>query len=199
MLANCAPRLPETVSSMPRPSKTSREAIVAAAVKIIDEGPAEDLSMRAVARKLGLAPNALYYYFRDRKALEAAVAAEGMRRIHAVLKKAAAGPPGLGAVRRMCHSYVRFARAHPSLYAVTMRKHPDVSELVVARRGFREFSQVLFAGAGNPPADSKADFAPWALLHGLVVLEREGLLEDSELPADASRVISALLAGFSKS
>ena len=184
--------------SVPRPSKTSREAIVAAAVETIDEGPAEDLSMRAVARKLELTPNALYYYFRDRKMLEAAVAAEGIRRIHSVLKKAAAGPPGPGAVRRTCHSYVRFARAHPSLYAVTMKKHPDASELVAARRSFREFLQRLFAGAGNLPADSKAEFAPWALLHGLVVLEREGLLEDSELPADASLVISALLEGFSE-
>ena len=187
------------MGSMPRPSKTSREAIIAAAVKIIDQGPAEDLSMRAVARRLGLTPNALYYYFRDRKTLEAAVAAEGIRRIHAVLKKAAAGLRGPGAVRRTCHSYVRFARAHPALYAVTMRKHPDVSELVAARRSFREFSQGLLAGAGNLRGVATANSAPWALLHGLVVLEREGLLEDSELPADASRVISALLAGLSKS
>jgi AcrR family transcriptional regulator len=155
--------------------------------------------MRAVARRLGLAPNALYYYFRDRKALEAAVAAEGIRRIHAVLKKAAAGPPGPDVVRRTCRSYVRFARLHPALYAVTMRKHPDVSELVAARRSFREFSQGLFAGAGDPRAASKGSFAPWALLHGLVVLEKEGLLEDPELPSDASLVISALLAGLSKS
>ena len=182
---------------MPHPSKTSREAIVAAALETIEEGPNEDLSMRAVARRLGLAPNALYYYFRDRRMLEAAVAAEGIRRIHAVLKKAAAGPQGPDAVRRTCHSYLRFARSHPALYAMMMRKHPDVPELVAARRGFREFSQELFAGIGDPQAASKANFASWALLHGLVVLEREGLLANSELPTDASLVISALLAGMS--
>jgi AcrR family transcriptional regulator len=181
---------------VPHPSKTSREAIVAAAVELVDQGPTEDLSMRAVARKLGLAPNALYYYFRDRKALEAAVAAEGIRRMHAVLKRAAR-PRGPGGLRRTCHSYLRFARSHPALYAVMMKKHPDVPELVAARRGFREFSQELFAGFGNPPAASKANFAPWALLHGLVALEREGLLDDSALPADAALVISALLAGLS--
>jgi AcrR family transcriptional regulator len=182
---------------MPHPSKTSKEAIVAAAVEMIEEGLAGDLSMRAVARKLGLAPNALYYYFRDRQTLEAAVAAEGMRRLHAILKRAAAGLQGPGGIRRMCNSYVRFARSNPALYAAMMRKHPDVPELVAARRGFREFSQGLFAGIENPPAAAKANFAPWALLHGLVVLEKEGLLEDSELPANASLVISALLAGLS--
>jgi AcrR family transcriptional regulator len=183
--------------SVPHPSKTSREAIVAAAVEIVDGGPSEDLSMRAVARRLGLAPNALYYYFRNRRMLEAAVAAEGIRRIHAVLKKAAAGPQGPGSVRRTCHSYVRFARSHPALYAMMTRKHPDVPELVAARRSFREFSRGVFAGIGNQQAASKAYFASWALLHGLVVLEREGLLANSELPTDASLVISALLAGLS--
>jgi AcrR family transcriptional regulator len=183
--------------SVPHPSKTSREAIVAAAVEIVDESPNEDLSMRAVARRLGLAPNALYYYFRNRRMLEAAVAAEGIRHIHAVLKKAAAGPHGPGSVRRTCHSYVRFARSHPALYAMMMRKHPDVPELVAARRCFREFSRGVFAGIGNQQAASMADFASWALLHGLVVLEREGLLANSELPTDASLVIAALLAGLS--
>ena len=171
---------------------------MAAAMETIEEGQTEDVSMRAVARRLGLAPNALYYYFRDRKTLEAAVAAEGVRRMHAVLKKAAAGQQGPGLLRRTCRSYVRFARAHPTLYAVVMRKHSEVSGLEAARRGFRDFLHGLFAGGGNPRADSKANFAPWAMLHGLVALEREGLLEDSELPADASMVISALLTGLVK-
>ena len=181
---------------VPHPSKTSRGAIIAAAVEIVDQDGAEDLSMRAVARKLRLAPNALYYYFRDRKTLEAAVAAEGIRRIHAALKKAAAGPQGAGAVRRVCRSYLRFARSHPALYAAMMRKHPDIPELVAARGDFREFSKGLFAGIGDPRAASKANFACWALLHGLVVLERDGLLESPEPLADESRAISALLAGL---
>jgi AcrR family transcriptional regulator len=183
---------------MSHPSKTSRGAIVAAAVEIIEQIPAEDVSMRAVARKLGLAPNALYYYFRNRSALEAAVAAEGLRHLHSVLKKAAAGPPGPGALRRMCHAYVRFARSHPALYAVMMRKHPEVAELAAAQRGLREFSRGLFAGGGGRRGVPRLNFAPLALLHGLVVLEREGLLEDSDLPACVPRVISALLAGLSK-
>jgi len=117
---------------MPHPSKTSREAIVAAAVAIVDRGGTEGLSMRAVARKLGLAPNALYYYFPDRAMLKAAVAAEGIRRIHAVLKKAAFGPPGADAVRCACRSYLRFARSHSALYAMMMKKHPDSPELLAA-------------------------------------------------------------------
>ena len=172
---------------------------MAAAVEIVEGGGTDGLSMRAVARKLGLAPNALYYYFPDRKMLEAAVAAEGIRRIYGILKKAVAGAQGSAAVRRACRSYLRFARAQPLLYAMMMRKHPDSPELLAARAGFRELSLGLFAGIGNPQADSKANlFASWALLHGLAELEREALLEHSELSADASLAISALLAGLSR-
>jgi AcrR family transcriptional regulator len=183
---------------MPHPSKTSRKAIVAATLEMVDRGGTEDLSMRAVARKLGLAPNALYYYFPNRKTLEAAVAAEGIRRIHAALKRPAAGPPGADAVRRTCRSYLRFARAHPALYAMMMKKHPDCPELLAARAGFRDLLVSLFESIGKPRAASKANFASWALLHGLAVLERDSLLERSELPANASLAISALLAGLSK-
>ena len=128
--------------------------------------------------------------------MEAAVAAEGIRRIHAVLKKTAPGPPRADTVRRICRSYLRFARSHPALYAMMMGKHPDSPELLAARAAFRELSLGLFGSIGNAQAALKANFASWALLHGLAVLEREGLLEHSELPADASPAISALIAGL---
>jgi hypothetical protein len=95
-------------------------------------------------------------------------------------------------------SYLRFARAHPVLYAMMMRKHPDSPELLAARAGFRELSLGLFASIGDPLAASKANFASWALLHGLAELEREALLDHPELSADASLAISALLAGLSR-
>jgi AcrR family transcriptional regulator len=156
----------------------------------------ETLSMRAVARKLGLAPNALYYYFPDRKTLEAAVAAEGTRRIHAVLKKAAARSQGASGVRAVCRAYLRFARSNPALYAMMMRAYPGVPELAAARADLRRFTLELFAGHTDPATAGKASFAAWSLLHGLVVLERGGLLE-AKLSADAWFAISALLSGLS--
>jgi len=171
---------------------------MAAATELIDRSGTEEVSMRGVARKLGLAPNALYYYFPNRKMLEAAVAAGGIRRMHAVLKRAAAGKHSADAVGRACHAYLRFARAHPALYAMMMKKQPDSAELLTARAELRDLLPGLFGSIGAPPAASKADFAPWALLHGLAELEREALLEHSGLSVDASLAISALLAGLSK-
>jgi hypothetical protein len=130
--------------------------------------------------------------------LEAAVATEGIRRIYAVLKKAAAGAPEGDTVHRACRSYLRFSRSHPVLYAMMMRRHPDSSELLAARAAFRELSLRLFASVGNPQAAAKANFTFWALLHGLAELEREALLDHSELSTDAPLAFSALLAGLSR-
>src|ERR1035441_3272156 len=63
-----------TVFLMPYPSKTDRQTILSAAVKDLAHGGIRDLSLRNLAASLDLAPNAIYRYFSDRSALEAALA-----------------------------------------------------------------------------------------------------------------------------
>jgi hypothetical protein len=130
--------------------------------------------------------------------LEAAVAAQGMRRINAVLKKTAARLQGEEAVRRVCRSYLRYGRSHPAVYAMLMKKYPEIPGLLAEREGFREASVRLLAGLGDQRAP-QASVALWALLHGLVELEAEGLVEARELTAGASFGIAALMAGLSRS
>jgi len=184
---------------MAHPAKTSEAAIVAATVEIIERQGIEQLSVRAVARKLGLAPNALYYRFPERKILEAAAAAEGMRRINVALNKAIARFEGEDAVHRACRAYLRFGHSHPAVYAMMMKKYPEAPGLLAEREGFREVSVGLFAGLADQRAASMASAALWALLHGLVELEIGGLLKPRELSADAAFGASALMAGLSGS
>jgi AcrR family transcriptional regulator len=70
-----------TVFCMPYPSKTDRQTILTAAVKELVHGGIRDLSLRNIAASLDLAPNAIYRYFSDRRALEAALANEAARRL----------------------------------------------------------------------------------------------------------------------
>ena len=155
--------------------------------------------MRAVARRLGLAPNALYNYFPDRKTLEATAAAAGIRRLHAALKRATKGAAGAEAVRRCCRAYLRFARRHPALYAMMMKKYPDTPGLLAGRVGLRDFFRALFTSLEDPRSVETAGFAAWALLHGMVVQERDKLLDDAELPADPGAAVWALIAALSRS
>jgi AcrR family transcriptional regulator len=59
-------------------AELSREILVAARRRLADEGPAQ-LSLRAVARDLGLAPSALYRYYESRDALLTALIIEAYR------------------------------------------------------------------------------------------------------------------------
>ncbi len=68
---------------MPYPAKTNAQTILAAAIDHLEQYGEEALSMRELASRLGISPHALYRYYPDRAALQAALAEEGFH------------PPGL--------------------------------------------------------------------------------------------------------
>src|SRR5580704_13179875 len=108
---------------MPYPSKTNRQTILSAAVKDLAKGGIRDLSLRNLAASLGLAPNAIYRYFSDRSALEAALANEAARQLELALRKAAEGCAPVTAIREMSSAYIKFARDNRHLYEVMMSLH----------------------------------------------------------------------------
>jgi len=57
-----------------RPSTLSRKSIIAAAAEI----PLEGFSLRAVAERLGVSPQSIYYYFESKNALLGALAEESV-------------------------------------------------------------------------------------------------------------------------
>ena len=72
---------------MPYPSKTDRQTILSAALKQLAHVGIRDLSLRNLAASLDLAPNAIYRYFSDRSALEAALASEAARQMESALRR----------------------------------------------------------------------------------------------------------------
>jgi AcrR family transcriptional regulator len=76
-----SPRRQGVQVHVPYPSKTDRNAILSAAVEELSRAGIRDLSLRNIAATLDLAPNALYRYFSDRAALEAALADECARQL----------------------------------------------------------------------------------------------------------------------
>jgi AcrR family transcriptional regulator len=143
--------------------------------------------MRAVARRFGLAPNALYNYFPHRNGLEAALAAEGMRRLHVALKRATKGAQDAETLRRSRGAYLRFARGRPALYAMTMERHAGTPEPLAARAGLRDFFGTLFRSLEEPRKTQTAACAAWALLHGMAVLD------DADPPAAPFSAMEAAL------
>src|SRR3989344_5606520 len=57
-----------------------RNALIDAGLTALEAQDASELSLRALARELGVSANAVYRHFADKEALLSALAAEGLRR-----------------------------------------------------------------------------------------------------------------------
>jgi AcrR family transcriptional regulator len=180
-----------------------RQALVHAALRELERGRTEDLSLRALARTLGVSPRAPYRHFATKESLLAAVAVEGLRRWEAFVtpRVEAAGPSPVARLCAISEAYVLFAVEHPAafrvMYAPYATVEEDAPELVRARKeGHRAALDVVIAGQkagllrGGEPM--QLALALWTSMHGLAVLLTEGQLGRYDRPIDAAK-LSALV------
>jgi len=183
-----------------------RQALVHGALRELERGRAEALSLRALGRALGVSPRAPYRHFATKEALLAAVAVEGLRRFEAFVsvRIASAGPDPVAKLRAIAAAYVLFAVEHPAafrvMYAPYATVEEDAPELVLARsEGHRASMAVIVAGqkagllrGGDP---MQLALALWTSMHGLAVLLTEGQLGRYDRPVDAE-ILSTLVSGL---
>ncbi|MEV0037065.1 TetR/AcrR family transcriptional regulator [Streptomyces sp. NPDC050804] len=96
-----------------------REDIVAAAVELLDEaGDERAITLRSVARRVGIAAPSIYPHFPDQPAIMLAVVqlefAELETSLRASVEKAGDDPRQR--LYAACHAYLDFARSHPERY-----------------------------------------------------------------------------------
>lgn len=155
---------------MPYPSKTDRRSILAAAVKHLTRAGIRDLSLRSLAASLDLAPNAIYRYFSDRPALEAALASEAARQMEMTLRKAAGAREPVAAIREMASAYLNFAKENPHLYDMMMSSHAPKHDATFHQSLWAFTVEQVQRIAGSELA-AQASVALWAYLHGAVALD----------------------------
>ena len=168
------------------------EDIVTGALALIDRaGSAEAVTLRAVAREVGIAAPSIYPHFADREAIMAAVVARVFDELAAAIKAgaAAAGPDPVDQLVAGCAAYVDFGLSQPARYGVlfTGRHGPaeDYCQPValgpdgrpVLEWGAEAFSLLLQAiqdcvtAGRSASTDVLADAtAVWVALHGTVAL-----------------------------
>lgn len=166
-----------TVFCMPYPSKTDRQTILSAALRDLARGGIRDLSLRNIAASLNLAPNAIYRYFSDRPALEAALANEAARQLELALRRAADGCEPATAIRKMATAYIKFARGNPHLYEVMMSLHAPEHD-ATPRLGLWAFTVEQVQRIAGADRAARASVALWAFLHGIAGLEAAQVLDE---------------------
>jgi AcrR family transcriptional regulator len=157
---------------MAYPAKISRTLIVQMALHMVEEGGAEPPSLRAIARRLKVATNALYNYFPDRADLNAAIALAGSRKMLLAIKRGVGNADARGALDRFSKAFVRFARKHPQLYDFLNENHPRGEEAATLFREWAQLMNLAWSPYYAPTLMPKVIFAHAALLHGMVTLER---------------------------
>jgi AcrR family transcriptional regulator len=164
---------------MPYPSKTDRQTILSAAVKQLAHVGIRDLSLRNLAASLELAPNAIYRYFSDRSALEAALASEAARQMELALRRAADGREPVTAIGEMSSAYIKFAKDNRHLYDVMMSPHVPKHDAIQHQSLWTFTVEQVRRIAGSDLA-AQASVALWAFLHGAVALEAAEVFGDSK-------------------
>lgn len=157
------------------------EEIVQAGTKLLTGlGDVNLLSLRAVAREIGITTTSIYPHFKTIDELAGAVVAHAFEELDAARDAASEGISDAGAVLvARSQGYCRFAISRPGLYQVMFQVSlPDTLTLPSARApGRRSFESLVesIARTQRSPADSQLDprrlaTLLWATLHGLVSL-----------------------------
>lgn len=157
-----------------------REQLVQAAAELIDElGDAARLSVRAIARRAGVSPTALYLHFPDRDALVAAAVDAGFAAFNTALFTATRDESNpFASLEAMCLAYLAFSERQPALYAVLfsarrpLRREPPTPAEADRDKGFaglvallRECDPTLEGAEARQLA-----IAVWSSLHGFATL-----------------------------
>ncbi|MGF6887083.1 AcrR family transcriptional regulator [Nocardia sp. GAS34] len=161
-----------------------RRALLDAAVTAIDERGPGAVSLRELARAVGVSHAAPVHHFGDKAGLLTAVAAEGFQLLGDDL--AAVRARG-GDIVEMGVAYVRFAIGHRAHFEVMFSADLHrAGDPILDRAGERAFAQLTEGVAGSDPVsppDNSAVVAAWSLVHGFATLWNMGALP-SELAED---------------
>jgi AcrR family transcriptional regulator len=182
-----------------------RQALVDAALHLVERRGPEGFTLREAARLVGVTHTAPYRHFPDKSALLAAVALEGVTGMRGTMIAATRDVTDpVDRLEALGVAYVTYAVAHPSHFRVMYGKSFDdvVPELAEAKRQtlamlLEVVAACQAAGAFPRTAPEPLAVACWSAVHGLATLLIEGTIQAKKLlqgsPAEIAQVVTRVL------
>jgi AcrR family transcriptional regulator len=186
----------------PSPSERRRQAsrelmrseILAAAQHIIRTEGLDALSLRALAKAVGVTAPALYEYFGSKDAILRALFVQGSEAMLTLMDQVIAeSPNGLQQLQAILAGYRTFARDEPDYFRLlfsTVDPNLDISdeEYSGMQTIFERFIGVIVscieAGDLQPLPPMTMSCALWALVHGTALLETESFMSRKDRTGD---------------
>jgi AcrR family transcriptional regulator len=162
-----------------------RADILAGATELLEQsGSEEAVTLRAVARQVGISAPSIYSHFPDREAIVDAIVDGAFSDFNAAIKAAsdaadAASQGPLGRLRAGCTAYLRFAAERPNRYRLLFERRDILGpgqfrysavraqslDLLVAN--VQDCVEAGISASTDPRLDSRAI---WVALHGFATL-----------------------------
>lgn len=177
-----------------------RQVLLDAAAEAVEEDGLAALSLRALARKVGVSHGAPARHFPDKAALLTALATEALERFQAAMTKSGAqADSALERYRAMGRCYVRFAIENPAYFHIMGRPEFYSAGDEAFSRGYQEFFDTMSEAAADAQRDGGVGgidaqaflISTWAMAHGLATLWLDGTLEDRIGPVDIEAIAAA--------
>ncbi|MDQ0195022.1 TetR/AcrR family transcriptional regulator [Paenibacillus wynnii] len=177
------------------------KTIVSAAAQIADEFGIEEVTLAALAAKLGVRSPSLYNHISGLQSLRTQLAIYGLEQLYEMMSEAAKGANGSTAVHAMGLAYVNFSRSHPGLYETTLRA-PEGQNAELAAISDKILSLIILVLQVYHLGEEGTIHAVRGLrsiLHGFASLEHKG---GFGMPLDSnvslSRLIDTFIAGIGR-
>ena len=181
---------------MPRVGLTTLR-VVEEAENVADEVGLANLTLAAIAPRLGVRMPSLYKHVAGMDALRRLLSIRAKTELADVFARAAAGKAGAQALTAMFLAARNWAKAHPGRYAATVRApDPADNEDVQASNAILEIALAGLADyrlAGDDAIDAAR--ALRATLHGFISLEQAG---GFGLPTDVDRSFDRVIAALAQ-
>jgi len=181
-----------------------REALLEQAERTVRDRGADALSLRELAREVGVSHGAPRRHFPDRQALLDAVAEAGFDRLGAELRAAAdgAGEEFEPRLRATAATYVRFATRDPALLDLMFAgKHRETSGALheAAENAFAVMLELIAQGqaegALEPGEPERVGLVLFSTIQGIASLVSAGIVQPDQLEALVVDAIAHFLRG----
>ena len=183
-----------------------RAALLASAERTLDEGGVGELSLRELARQVGVSHAAPRRHFADKQALLDALAEDGFERLGQALRDAlaSAGDDFDARLLAFARAYVHFATEHAALLELMFAgKHrPGAADSLrqAADRAFEAPLALIGEGqatgqvvAGDP---ERVAIVAWAALQGIAAMANSQMLDHVALDDVVGVAVERLVLGL---
>jgi len=183
---------------VPYPSRIDPETIGSVGLAVVEQAGWGHWSLRDVAKKLEVTPNALYRHIDGHAGLVVEIGASAAHQLCAEITAAQSSADdgdGTSAVVDIAYRYVEFAMTRPHAYQAFTAAKPDLDHPAIGR-WLELWALVHQVVAGAVPASTDAAaFALWALIHGRISLAA-GPARMAEPTAGLAEAVRALIVGY---